>query len=56
MCNRGGYNRPAGYDAVAARSAVAINLARRRQEVSSRVALPPAMPQVIRSAWLEGRP
>jgi len=55
MCNGGGYNRPAGYDALASRSAVAINLAR-RQEVSSRVALPPAMPQVIRSAWLEGRP
>ena len=41
--------------ALAARSAVAINPARRRQEVSSRVALPPIMPTVIRSAWLERR-
>lgn len=42
--------------ALAARSAVGANPARRRQEVASRVALKPQVPTTIRSAWLEGRP
>ena len=46
----------AGKLGLAARSAVAISPARRTAELSSRVALPPALPTVIRSAWLEGWP
>lgn len=41
---------------LAARSAVAISPARRVAELSSRVALAPPMPSVIRSAWLTGQP
>jgi phage terminase large subunit GpA-like protein len=38
---------------LAARSAVAVNPARRGAELASRIGLPPATPQIIRSTWMD---